>query len=74
MAEVTISLEDYKSFIEKPTKHEMMVNAIFDVARLHYSGNKLSFYDDTLDNVLMVLEHDTYTARLHELQAKEEEE
>lgn len=74
MADVTISMDEYKSFIETATKHEMMVNAIFDVARLHYSGNKLSFYDDTLDNVLMVLEHDSYTARLHELQAEKEEE
>ena len=73
MAEVTISMDEYKSFIEKATKHEMMVNAIFDVATLHYNGDKLSFYDNTLDNVLKVLEHDTYTARLHELQAEKEE-
>ena len=74
MAEVTISIDEYKSLIETASKHELMVDAIFDAATLNYNGEKLSFYADQLDNMLKVLEHDTYTARLHELQAKEEEE
>lgn len=74
MAEVTISMDEYKSFIEKATKHEMMVDAIFDAATLSYTGDKLYFSDISLDSLLKVLDHDTYTARLHELQAKKEEE
>lgn len=74
MAEVTISIDEYKSLIETASKHELMIDAIFDVASLNYNGERLSFYADSLDNMLKVLEHDTYTARLHELQAKEEEE
>jgi hypothetical protein len=71
---VTITVEEYKHLVEKAQKLDLMVDAIFDEATLNYNGERLSFYSDPLDTMLKVLEHDTYTTRLHELQAKNEEE
>lgn len=74
MAEVTISLDEFTSLLETAIKHELMVDAIFDAASLNYSSSGLYFSADSLDHTLKMVEHDTYTARLHELQAKKEEE
>lgn len=71
---VTITVEEYTHLVEKACKHDMLVDALLDNAGLDYSNKKLSVYIDSFDMVLRTLEHDSHTARLHELQAKEEEE
>lgn len=71
---VTITVEEYKSLVEKAQKLDLMADALEDAATLDYSGKKLSIYGDSFDAVLKIIDHDAYTARLHELQAKEEEE
>ena len=70
---VTITVEEYKSLVEKAQKLDLMADAFEDAATLDYSGKKLSIYGDTFDMVLRMLDHDAYTARLHELQKKMEE-
>lgn len=71
---VTISVEEYKSLVEKAQKLDLMADALEDAATLDYSGKKLSIYGDSFDAVLKIIDHDAYTARLHELQKMKEEE
>ena len=47
----------------------IMVDAIFNAARLNYSGKKLAFDDDELCTVLRVLFPDDYDGVLANLQA-----
>ena len=47
----------------------IMVDAIFNAARLNYSGTKLAFDDDELCTVLRVLFPDDYDGVLANLQA-----
>ena len=47
----------------------ILVDAIFDAARLNYSGKKLAFDDDELCTVLRVLLPDDYDGVLANLQA-----
>ena len=47
----------------------IMVDAIFNAARLNYSGKKLAFDDDELCTVLRVLLPDDYDGVLANLQA-----
>ena len=75
MAEVTIiTTEEYKYLIEKAQKLDMMADALEDAAYLDYSGKKLTIYGDNFDAVLRIVDHEAYTARLHELQNEKEEE
>lgn len=47
----------------------ILVDAIFNAARLNYSGKKLAFDDDELCTVLRVLVPDDYDGVLANLQA-----
>ena len=47
----------------------ILADAIFNAARLNYSGKKLAFDDDELCTVLRVLFHDDYDGMLANLQA-----
>lgn len=71
---VTITVDEYKNLVERACKHDMLIDALLDAADLDYSHKKLSVFSDILDMTLRTLEHDSYTARLHELQAEKEEE
>lgn len=50
----------------------ILVDAIFNAARLNYSGKKLAFDDDELCTVLRVLFPDDYDGVLANLQALKE--
>lgn len=50
----------------------ILVDAIFNAARLNYSGKKLAFDDDELCTVLRILFPDDYDGVLANLQALKE--
>lgn len=53
---VTISVEEYKSLVEKAQKLDLMADALEDASILDYSGKKLNIYGDSFDMIIKMLD------------------
>lgn len=65
---VLINTLDFKTLIKIKTEHELLISALFEGAKLNYSGKELSFDDEAICVMLKAMQPDDYTGVLQELQ------
>ena len=68
-----ISTEEYRELIRVKTEYELLIVALFDGARLDYTGKDLNFDDDAICVMLKAMESDDYSGVVHELQREKAE-
>ena len=67
--EANAMLENVRNGARNELRLSILTDAIFNAARLNYSGTKLAFDDDEICTVLRVLFPDDYDGVLANLQA-----
>ena len=66
--EITITITEYKYFIEQHTAARCIINAVMAAASLSYDGEDLRFDDDVIATAVRVILPETYAAKLKALQ------
>lgn len=67
--EANLTCEDIRAAVRNELRLSILTDAIFNAARLNYSGKKLAFDDDELCTVLRAMFPDDYDGVLANLQA-----
>lgn len=70
--QVFVTLDEYTDMVATIERYNMLIDSLLDAAALDYSGKSLTIYSGTFDTVMKICLHDTYMARLHELQREGE--
>lgn len=68
-----LDIEEYKELLRVKTEHELLINALFDGARLDYTGKDLSFDMDAICVMLKAMELGDYSGVVQELQRQKAE-
>lgn len=66
--QVLLTLDEYMNLVMANEKYNMLIDSLLDAAALDYSAKTLTIYSGTFDAIFRICLHDTYMARLHELQ------
>ena len=72
--EVTVDLISYEELIVKSEYFAILVDCLYDGARLNYNEKELVFDSESLGVILRTIDHSAYMSKLNELKELKEKE